>query len=340
MALEHRLKLFISENHRLVVGAFVVLGVLCLVGAGYVFSTPTTQTVTEETDQQAFSTQTYSSALVTRPSALYEQGERLENRSVYFLSASPSMTLDMTTSVPAGEPVQVAQRLELEVRGVRDGEPFYQSTRTIVDTDRTVEDGRAAASETLNVSALNQELAAIQQEVQSVGQFQLRLVMEATYRTESYEGTLRASAPFVIDEVAYYVDGSLVAEETESTPAQRQITQPPDPLEYGALGALGLLFFGAAAVVTRIENHVDPEELRTRIVHDQHAEWISRGEFPTNSEKQYISILTLEDLVDVAIDTNRRVIHDPQIDAYAVIDGSEIYYYALEDVEADEWLGI
>jgi hypothetical protein len=340
MAFEHRLKLFISENYRFVVAALLVGGVLCLVGAGYVYSTPTTQTITEETDQQTFSTSVDSSAVVTRQTALYDQGERLENRSVYFLSASPSMTFDMTTAVPSGESVQVGQRLELEVLGVRDGQPFYRSTQTLIETNQSVTNGEATASATLNVSDLSRDLAVVQEEVQAVGQFQLRLLMEVTYQTDAYDGTLQSTAPFVINEQAYYIDGSLAAEETESTPVSREITQPPSPAEYGGLAIIGLLLFGVAAAVTRVEDRIDPEELRTRIVHDQHAEWISRGEFPTNAEKPYISILTLEDLVDVAIDTNRRVIHDPQIDAYAVIDSSEIYYYALEDVEADEWLDI
>ncbi|QCC47253.1 DUF5305 domain-containing protein [Halobellus limi] len=340
MAFEHRVKLFVSENHRLVVALLLLGGVLCLVGAGYVFSTPTTQTITEETDQQTFETRVGSSALVTRPTALYEQGERLENRSVYFLSASPSMRFEANTTVPSGQRVSVAQRLELEILGTRDGQPFYRSTRTLIETNETVSDGRVTASETVNVSAVGRDLAVLLEDAQDVGQFRLRLLLEVTYSTGEYEGTLRSTAPFVIQGQSYYIDGALAAEETESTFVEREVTQPPSPAEYGGLAAVGLLLFGVAAVVSRLEDRVDPEELRTQIVHDQHAEWISRGQFPTDSEKQYISILTLEDLVDVAIDTNRRVIHDPQIDAYAVIDSSEIYYYALDEIQADEWLDI
>ena len=96
----------------------------------------------------------------------------------------------------------------------------------------------------------------------------------------------------------------------------------------------------AAAAVSRVETLLDPDALR-REIHSACWSWtISSGEFPTSADKPYISILTLEDLVDVAIDTNRRVIYDPQIEAYAVIDSSEIYYYATADVQADEWLDI
>ncbi|WP_144906331.1 DUF5305 domain-containing protein [Halobellus captivus] len=340
MAFEHRVKLFISENNRAVVAALLLCGVLCLLAAGYVFSTPTTQTVVEQTDRQTFDAEVHPSALVTRPTALYEQGERLENRSVYFLSASPSLTLQANTSVPDDEPVAVDTQLQLETLGTRNGQPFYRSTRTLIETEQTASDGRVSATETVNVSAVRQELAVVQEEVQDTGQFRLRLLLDVAYRSEAYEGSLSASAPFVVSDQSYYLDGTLEATETESTPVERQITQPPSPAEYGGLAVIGLLLFGLAAATVRIDDRVDTEELRTQIVHDQHAEWISRGQFPTDSQKQYISILTLEDLVDVAIDTNRRVIHDPQIDAYAVIDSTEIYYYALADVQADEWLDI
>ena len=340
MALEPRLKLFVDENHRLVAGALVVAGLLCVAGAGYVYATPATETVTERTNQRTFSTDVESSALVTRPTELYERGETLENRSVYFTSASPSFTLNVTTSAPSGEPVEIGQRLELEATGVRDGRPFYTATRTLVETNRTVSDGRVESSRTVNITDLGRELVAVEEEIQAVGQFRLRLRLTVTYSTDDYEGTLRATAPFVIDGRAYYVDGSLDATETETTVVDREVTQPPDPATYGGLGGLGIVLVVAAAAVSRVETLLDPDALRREIVHDQHAEWISRGEFPTSADKPYISILTLEDLVDVAIDTNRRVIYDPQIEAYAVIDSSEIYYYATADVQADEWLDI
>jgi hypothetical protein len=340
MALEHRLKVFLDENHRLVVAALVVAGVLCFAGAAYVYATPTTETVTEETNSQTFSTSVTSSALVTEPTELYEQGETLENRSVYFTSASPSFTLDVVTSAPSGERVEIGQRLELEALGVRDGRPFYTSTRTLVETNRTVSDGQVQSSRTVNITELSRELVAVEGEIQEVGQFQLRLRLTVTYSTDDYEGTLQATAPFVIDRRAYYVDGSLDADETETTVVSRQVSEPPNPTTYGGLGALGAVLVAAAVVVSRVESLIDPEALRREIVHDRHAEWISRGEFPTNADKPYISILTLEDLVDVAIDTNRRVIYDPQIEAYAVIDSSEIYYYATEELQADEWFDI
>ncbi|WP_435185970.1 DUF5305 domain-containing protein [Halobellus sp. EA9] len=340
MAFEHRAKLFVSENVRLIAGVLLVLGLLCFAGAGYVFVTPTTQTLTEQTDQQTFSTRVDESALVTQATPLYDEGERIENRSVYFTGISPELTFTMNTSVPADQQVEVHQQLSLELLGVRGDQPFYRSERSIVDTTRQVQDGLVSTTATVNVSDVSQELAVLVEEVGNAGQFLLRLQMNVTYRTDAYQGSLQSTVPFVISGNSYYVDGTLSAERTESTTVTREITRPPSPVEYGALAVLGLLMVGAAAAVTRVEDRVDPEELRTRIAHDQHQEWISRGQFPTDSEKQYISILTLEDLVDVAIDTNRRVIHDPQIDAYAVIDSSEIYYYALEDVEAGEWLEI
>ena len=340
MALEPRLKLFLDENHRLVVGALLVAGLLCFAGAAFVYTTPSTETVTEQTNPQTFSTGVDSSAVVTQPTELYEQGETLENRSVYFTSASPSFRLNVTTSVPSDEQVEIGQRLELEALGVRNGQAFYSSTRTLVSTNRTVSDGQVRSSQRVNITELSRELVAVEQEVQEVGQFQLRLRLTVTYSTDDYQGTLQATAPFVIDGRAYFVDGSLAADETETTVVSREVTQPPDPATYGGLGALGAVFVVAAAVISRVESLLDPEALRRELVHDQHAEWISRGEFPTSADKPYISILTLEDLVDVAIDTNRRVIYDPQIEAYAVIDSSEVYYYAIEDVQADEWLGI
>lgn len=42
----------------------------------------------------------------------------------------------------------------------------------------------------------------------------------------------------------------------------------------------------------------------------------------------HVSLDTLEDVVDVAIDTNERVVHDTQRGLFAVVNDGVVYYYS------------
>ncbi|WP_241996948.1 DUF5305 family protein, partial [Halorubrum sp. SD626R] len=77
-------------------------------------------------------------------------------------------------------------------------------------------------------------------------------------------------------------------------------------------------------------------------VHQQEqvfSEWITRGTFP--SEREYeatVLVDDLEGLVDVAIDTNKRVIKDEQLGVSTVLDGDYVYVYVRPDSPAEDWL--
>ncbi|WP_435066170.1 DUF5305 family protein [Halobaculum sp. EA56] len=338
MAFEDRAEYFIAVRAQPIAVGLAIVGLVCLGSAGYIFLTPTVDTVSEETNVQTIESDVDTTAVVTGNTTLYDRGTTLRNRSVYFTSATPELTFVVQTAVPADQSVELTHVLTFEVVGLRDERPFFTERRTLINKSTTTTNGTATESASINVSDVRRDLQERQAVVGGAGEFQITVQLNVSYATEDYEGTISASTPFVISGQAYYLSEELSAEETRSTTVTREVRRPPTLFEYGGLGVLGLILFGVSATVIRIERTADTEALKVNIIHDRNDEWISRGEFPTESDKQYISILTLEDLVDVAIDSGRRVIFDPSIDAYAVIDGDEIYYYAHDADETDMWL--
>jgi hypothetical protein len=53
-----------------------------------------------------------------------------------------------------------------------------------------------------------------------------------------------------------------------------------------------------------------------------------------------VTINSLEDLVDIAIDCNKRVIFDDSLEVYAVADGDIVYYYSENNQRLDSWLDL
>ncbi|WP_276258736.1 DUF5305 family protein [Haloglomus litoreum] len=341
MSLDIRAK-SLAARHGLVIAAVLVLvGALAFGGAFLVYTNPPTETVTERVDQQQFGTTADTSAVVTGESPLYERGERLRDRPVYFINATPRLTLVTNTSVPPDASAAVTQRLVLEQEATRGGEPFWASRQVLSATDRRVDDGRLTTRTAVNMSAVVDRVAEKREAIGGIGTFTTRVRLTTTYETETYSGELETTAPVVVTRRAYWLDGSLAANRTESRTVRRQVEGSPDTGTAAGLagaGLLAVLLAGATGLVYVRDPDLDAME--TELARTRYDEWISRGEIPTKAEKQYIRIDTLEDLVDIAIDSGKRVIYDEGYDAYGVVDADIVYYYTPGENDFADWLGV
>ncbi|WP_171052385.1 DUF5305 domain-containing protein [Haloterrigena sp. H1] len=153
------------------------------------------------------------------------------------------------------------------------------------------------------------------------------LEFHTEYDTGRHQGTITTTAPVTITEEAYWIDGSLSDSATNSYQSGiTRTTESRSPALIGGLSVLGTLALAGAVLVTR-RSPADIDAAR-RAVHEQrYAEWISQGSIPMWIGDYHVALDTLEDVVDVAIDTNERVVHDQQRDLFAVLNDGVIYYY-------------
>jgi len=324
-----------------VLAAFLVLlGLVGLGVAGVASTQPQYETTTSQAFEQTVGTSVETSAVVTGNTTLYEDDERLDDKPAYLLSASPNVTLSVDSRVPDGVETRLEERLVLELTGTKDGERFWQEDRTLVNRTRRVNGTAPATNVTVDIPQLERELADVRGEVGQIGTFQSRLRLEVTYATNRYSGTLTAAAPLQITDRAYWIDGSLSGEETQTTAVTERTEIPPDPLSYLGPGLAGLVAIALGGVVWTRHREVDLTAIERAINRSQYEEWLSTGEFPTGPNKRHIRMENLEDVVDVAIDSNKRVIYDESYRVYAVADGDLVYYFAEYPERVEDWLDI
>lgn len=348
MSVTDRAKHQIALYGRTVSIIFVLVGFLAVGGAAYVYLTPGVEEIPpQQTDVRDFETSVEHSATVVNGTALYEEGDRLRNQPRYFFSTTPVLNLSAVAEVPDDRPVTVSHRLVLSIRATANDRPFFERQRVLAADRSTVRDGRYVVNTSLNASDLVAELDTIRNEVGGLGTVSTELRLETSYETEStqgdtYEGTLRSTSTVEFAEQGYWLGGNLSDSTTESTTVGGGVRrQGPNMLLVGGLGAAGLVCFVLAGVFAHWSSRkVDLTELKMRIDRSQYSEWISEGDFPAGQGKQYIYIESLEDLVDVAIDTNKRVIYDPEIETYAVADSDIIYYHAVDPRSVSSWLDL
>lgn len=326
-----RAKLVITEYGPPLAIGLAIIGALALGGAGWIYTHPPTTTVTDQTDKQTVQSALQTSAVVTGESALYREGDRIENQPVYFTSATPNLTLSVQTTVPDEQSVHVVQSIELVTVATYDGTAFWQNTRTLEREEMTTSNGTATTSTALDVRQLEEEIAPVRNEVGSAGSLAVFIRVTTAYETGQYSGTLRDRTRLQLSERTYTI-APVTLETTETTPKTREIVLPTrDASAYTIPAGIGVSALLGAVIVVGLYRRRDRwETVEDQLHHGRYAEWISAGTLAVDIGEQYVPMETLEDLVDIGIDMNKRVIYDSGRGVYAVIDGEMVYYYGEE----------
>ncbi len=330
-----------------VVGAvLVVLGVASIGAGGYVYANPSTEEIPpQETDVQEFATSIEHEAEVTESTSLYEPPTTLENQPVYFLNATPNLRLTAIADLPDDRQVNVSHDLTLYREVTFQETTFWDEEETLAADRAVVEDGELRVETELDIPSVERRNAEINRIVEGVGSVSTGIRLRTTYETESaggepYEDELITQSELEITDRAYWFASDLEATGTESETTPGSVRQrPPDLTLVGTFGGLGLVLIGAGVGLAFWSSRIaDVRELEEQVYRMRYDEWISEGEFPTDAGKQYVYINSLEDLVDIAIDTGKRVIRDPDLETYAVVDDDLVYYHSSDPTTIDSWV--
>lgn len=338
MSTSLRVKRLLLRQGQTLAILLAVVGVLAIAAGAYVYATPPTETVTERVDEQSVSAGIEHSARVTGQTSLYSQGERLVDASAYLFSATPEVNLDAVVRAPSG--TEIDQRMTVELTATNNGEVFWSDRHLLGTRSQEVSGGEARLSTTLNVSEISQQVASTRSELGETGILSTRLNLTVAYDTGTYQGELIVTSPIVLTESAYWFNQDLSSSETHFQERTRTVQAQPDLATVAGLELVGVLaLFGAGVLILR-RRREDLSEIETALAHERYEEWISEGELPTQTDKKHVHINSLEDLVDVAIDSNKRVLHDIELNTYAVVDGDLIYYYTTDRSMIDSWLDV
>jgi hypothetical protein len=121
---------------------------------------------------------------------------------------------------------------------------------------------------------------------------------------------------------------------------QEPIQQSPNMALVVALSVVGGGLLVTGGVIARKSSELDPHELRVAVFNQEYSEWISQGELVVDPDRQYVYVNSLEDLVNIGIDADKRVIHDTELQAYIVVDSGLIYYFARDPTNIELWANV
>lgn len=301
-------------------------------------------------------------ATVQAENDVFPVGTELSNRSVYFTEISPELESTFRFGYDAGTgDVDVDVTAERVLRSVDDeGVEYWSVNETVAETSaQGLEPGEEHETTfSLDVPATVNETEAIEESLGgSAGTTETVVTVsvsmtgtidgESVDRVETYElevrpdgSTYAVSAPPAnagAAEESADEDDAVATANADSSGLLGSVG--PALLAIASLCALGALVV-SKATGSLAPSEAELERVRERYEREEFDDWISRGTLPDDvRNRSRIEVSTLEDLVDVAIDCDRRVLEDERSGEYYVVDGESLYVYEPMGLEDEASVG-
>lgn len=338
---------FLYTNFTVVI---VSLLFLASIGGGLMYLTfaETDSEYEEQTVATAGTTSEYQySASVRERNPVFPVGTELADRTHFFTRVTPVLDGEYTFTYGTDDgDLDATSEVVLLLENTADNEVVWSDEKRLATTGGS--DGQTSTTFSINVTALNDRLAAIERDLgTSPRHIDIAVVARTTLSGEL--AGQRVSETFVDELSIVPQDETYRVISGPGPDSQMEITEPrPVESSSGIFQKLGpvLLFVlstGASVGLTiakrsgRLGERSDSEPSlrfeRHRRVYD---DWISRGTVPSNQRTPGVEMETLEDLVDVAIDSDSRVVGDVRNGNYYVLGEDLSYVFEPPAVETDE----
>lgn len=273
---------------------------------------------------------------------VFENGSQLEDRRVYFPNASPELDGEFLYSHDVNGDSDLTVETQILVRM----EEFNQNEEEIVWQDTqlvTSEQTELGPDETQEVS-FTVDIADRYNQIQEIqaqlgNEWDPRMIVIAetqvsgTVDGQSVEKGETHRLPMEVGELRYRVG----EDEASSAGARGPLLSPVGLIMVMRGLGMSLLVVSivalAALVIARQQGTLTPPVRDPALTQfDQHRdlydEWISKGVLPDEYlDKSRIQVPTLEELVNVAYDSDSRVINDVERNAYYVVAGDAVYEF-------------
>lgn len=347
-----------ADNFLSLVFVLVVVG---LVGGYLTYQTyadPGTEIERFE-DASWESTADYShQAVVQRDTDVFDRGTVLENQPAYLASVSPVLNGTFQyqyTATDSGE-LSVATDQTLVLRSVGGEDEQFEYWRQEIDLGTAVASSVAPGDQvtvpfSINVTETQRRVEAIEEQLGgTAGETEILVESNATVSGQrngvDVDETITNQITIDAQDNVYRVRNTEPVTDSGQQFGQETVTATYGPLRSIAVPVLFVLsLVGVLALAVGRQNgafelsETEAEWLAYQSAADEFEEWLSAGTIPEEAfSRTTVSVESLEDLVDIAIDSNRRVIRDRGRNRCAVLLEETIYTFEPPETPADSEL--
>ncbi|MFC7075479.1 DUF5305 domain-containing protein [Haloarcula halophila] len=358
-----RLRTVVADNFAVLVAVLLIGGA---VGGYLAYTThvePGTTTETREVSSWRSTFDVSHRARVVNGTDAFGEGTVLRNRNVYFRRISPRLNGSVTYSYAAsdGGTLNTTTTVLLVFRSVGATEGgnttvYWSVERPLAAANEgsLAPDERTNVPFSVNVTAATAEARRIEEQLGgSPGTLEVSVLartnVSGTRNGQPVDVTRTNRLRITADGGVYRVStpGPVVESDSQSEPVTVPAEYGPvrrigSPLLLG-IALCGLLGLTGARYTGRLDvSEAERQWLAYQETRAEFDEWITTGRVPTEADgPPTVTVDSLEGLVDVAIDTDNRVIEDPERGACLVLGSEQWFRYdAPADPLAEDTGGI
>lgn len=331
-----RLRYILAMDSLAVAAVLLSLGIALVIG-GLLYPPHTASVSDVEHEEEIGITQeTY--AVVENDTVAYDRGDRVTGH-VFTRAAAQNISLDETVAVPEGTDATISvlvqhQAVEAENRS----DTVLTKSRVLDRHDGVVDDGEWNATVEFDVSEITQQNADLQEEFGSSVTVQTSIITRVEYDTGEFTGTTKLETPVTFNRKTLHVSDDRVVDTRQNITEKTQLVEGKNRLIGGlAFPHETLLFWGIALIlimcgVFAVESgrRINPHKAELELKTYRFREWVSRVEGPLDDRwEEALKVQTLDELVDLAIDCNTRVLYDTAKAEFGVLQGDRYFYYPV-----------
>jgi len=347
-----QIRAVVSHNTAIVAG---VLLIGALVGGVVTYNAhvdPGTEVQTVQESSWSSTGEYAHQATVREETAVFDRGAVLTNQPAYIETVAPVLngTFSYRYEASGGGDLSADAAVVVVVRSVSEnGFEFWRQEQTLTTrgADSLQPGEQLTVPFSLNVTALSQEIARIESQLgtnpgatEIAVESRLALAGERNGRQVERENTymmnvVRGDGTYSVSNTEPQENGNEQFRQVRTTASYGLLRGVLGPAAF-LVALLGLVAVGAA--VARGDLALSESEhqwLAYCMDRSEFDEWVSAGDLLAETKpERRVKMDSLNDLVDVAIDSNRRVIEDESRGLYAVLVEDVAYVYERPDPPA------
>lgn len=324
-----RLKYLLVEYGETIAVGCLLLAVVGGGAAGWFYTHPQTETVTTHHDEQTAVLDVETGAVIRGDRGVFPAGTHVRNKPFYLYTSAPNLTLHVKTAIEGASRATITHRVQIVYKAVddtgRSSAVYWTDARTV--TEETLSGTSVTSTPSIDIASVQSRRNQIESTLGDAAHVTAALRVQTQYQSETYSGNLSKTIPVTFNERSYVVSPVTVRTDYSTTDTNRLVVERPTwqyvvTLGLGSLGLVGFLL----AVVASYRLERSPRR-RHELHRRRYSEWLSAGSLPDEiTTEMVVHLDSLEDLIDVAIDRNERVIYDPAKEVY-LIPGAYVAYW-------------
>lgn len=306
-------------------GIILISVAVLMLGAVYLDYNPTeTQTIVG-TETESVQVEVQTESQLTNDTILYEDNDTISGP-LYFNQSNPEVQVQY--DIQSDREMETDINAYVSIVGEEEGFEFWNEEFEL--QNRKVTSTEESGSATIDINKIRERSFDVREDFNQEGIITTDIVFEVEYTSNEYSGRIEEEMQILFRSETF----SIIPPEFERTENHRFSTvegqeEVGDTLFINSglvAGGLGLFVFLLRFGIA------DPSRKRKDYVFMRFDDWISTTTAERDDQSQKVVDLTkCEDLVDVAADTDSRVIYYSEDDELAVHEKGRCYLYEVDD---------